>query len=557
MLPLYDIRLILTAHLLFASADDSIPSHLAAPYSAKSDDLLKAEDALWDCESNPACAGLTAKDGHARYMHSFIPDDSCSTYPWETLRSKKKFVLHRGRAISESSGGRGVLDIVSGMSVDDAISRCSSLDDCAGLTFPVKSDHLLFPNNITLVSYVSFVEGSPDDMWRTYLSNYPERAHRIDHSRGGVKLDRDLFFAAVSFGTCCKRHDANSDRIPTTDDIRAMDKLERISCDISREDFEKQYETKRRPVMLVGCDENWLARERWTFEELAERFDNNTRWRVELDIPGNDGETIREAVKWKHIVKWMSTGKRFYIFDELKSSHSKVLLEDYTTPGPFHNIDLHRHLFQFPYEDGPMRWFAMGTKYSGSLAHIDPHATDAWNSVVRGQKWWVLYPRTFSKRLQVKGREILGDDFDDDLECNDDCSVTNYTPLDWYSSVAFDTLRNDYGSEHAMHVLQVPGETIYVPHGLLHSVLNMEDTFSVTSNYGAPGNLENVWKDLVLGGPNYEWIEVFCRTFNDHQRAQIYYGKYWDEKFLKWDEEKFDATFTDFDCSNRDIFKRV
>ena len=522
MLPLYDIRLILTAHLLFASADDSIPSHLAAPYSAKSDDLLKAEDALWDCESNPACAGLTAKDGHARYMHSFIPDDSCSTYPWETLRSKKKFVLHRGRAISESSGGRGVLDIVSGMSVDDAISRCSSLDDCAGLTFPVKSDHLLFPNNITLVSYVSFVEGSPDDMWRTYLSNRPERAHRIDHTRGGVKLDQDLFNAAVSFGTCCKRHDANSDRIPTTDDIRAMDKLERISCDISREDFEKQYERKRRPVILVGCDENWPAKEQWTFKKLAKRFDRSTLWRTGMD----------QTMKWEEIIIEMIMEGNFYLFDTLVSEHAKTLLKDYTTPNPFRNIDLYRDLKHFPEDDGePLRWFTMGTKYTGTFPHIDPHATDAWNSVVKGLKWWVIYPRYFSKRFQDKGEEILGDDFDERLSCNTNCSEEGSDIIDWYNSVAFDTLKNDYGSEHAMHVLQVPGETIYVPYGMMHSVLNLEKTIAVTSNYGAPGNIQDVWKEVLFYSDNNEGVQIYCQTFNDQQRAQIRAGTLWDSAF--------------------------
>ena len=38
------------------------------------------------------------------------------------------------------------------------------------------------------------------------------------------------------------------------------------------------------------------------------------------------------------------------------------------------------------------KWLICGPKASGSVFHIDPNATNAWNACVRGRKKWILYP---------------------------------------------------------------------------------------------------------------------------------------------------------------------
>lgn len=51
--------------------------------------------------------------------------------------------------------------------------------------------------------------------------------------------------------------------------------MERISCDMSKSEFKKEYIDKRRVVMLTGCQEEWKARN-WTISSLLNRY--KSKW---------------------------------------------------------------------------------------------------------------------------------------------------------------------------------------------------------------------------------------------------------------------------------------
>jgi hypothetical protein len=60
------------------------------------------------------------------------------------------------------------------------------------------------------------------------------------------------------------------------------------------------------------------------------------------------------------------------------------------------------------------------------------------------------------------------------------------------------TSSNDDG---ILHVLQKPGETLYIPYGHLHSVYNLQDCIGITENYGAPMNAwQELWNAVALEG---------------------------------------------------------
>jgi hypothetical protein len=117
---------------------------------------------------------------------------------------------------------------------------------------------------------------------------------------------------------------------------------------------------------------------------------------------------------------------------------------------------------------------------------------------------------------------------EESLECDFWCSPDDPKPVDWYSSVGANALRTSYGThqEQPFHVLQHPGETIYIPQGLVHSVLNMDNTMAITANFGSGENLQMVWEE-VLDDKNQHWKEMYYQKMTRDQRRQVREGHFW------------------------------
>ena len=131
------------------------------------------------------------------------------------------------------------------------------------------------------------------------------------------------------------------------------------------------------------------------------------------------------------------------------------------------------------------------------------------------------------------------------VECSDHCSIKNPQIKDWYSSVAVNAARASYpGDERALHILLGPGETIYVPFGMIHSVLNMEDSIAITKNYGSPGNVIGVWKELLddwWRNNDMYWQTLYYKVLTSEQRRTIRESDYWPPKHGK-DRIELEAT---------------
>ncbi|KAK7273481.1 hypothetical protein RIF29_14532 [Crotalaria pallida] len=171
-----------------------------------------------------------------------------------------------------------------------------------------------------------------------------------------------------------------------------------------------------------------------------------------------------------------------YVFDQKFGEVAPSLLKDYCVP----------HLFQEDYFDiidtdkrPSYRWLIIGPQRSGASWHVDPALTSAWNTLLCGRKRWALYP---------PGKVPLGVTVhvsEEDGDVNIDTPSSLQWWLDFYPLLA--------DEDKPIECTQLPGETIYVPSGWWHCVLNLETTIVVTQNFVNSNNFEFVCLDMVPG----------------------------------------------------------
>ncbi|KAJ3700110.1 hypothetical protein LUZ61_003815 [Rhynchospora tenuis] len=283
-------------------------------------------------------------------------------------------------------------------------------------------------------------------------------------------LQFDGFFSYYLYKRWYRCHTSLSSFSLDTGDLERME-------DLSQDDFSLNYDGKK-PILLTGLAETWPAKKKWTIEQFVKIY-GDSFFRISQKSPK------KIMMKFKDYVSYMQAQHDedpLYIFDEKFGETAPSLLEDYEVPHLFKDdfFDLLSHE-QRP----PFRWLIIGPERSGASWHVDPGLTTAWNTLLCGRKRWALYP---------PGRVPAGVTVHVNEE-DGDVNIESPTSLQWWLDI-YPLLSDE---DKPIECTQLPGETIFVPTGWWHCVLNLENTVAVTQNYVNKSNFEFVCLDLAPG----------------------------------------------------------
>eukprot|EP00300_Choanocystis_sp_HF-7_P030341 c39159_g1_i1.p2 GENE.c39159_g1_i1~~c39159_g1_i1.p2 ORF type:complete len:360 (+),score=68.52 c39159_g1_i1:107-1186(+) len=242
--------------------------------------------------------------------------------------------------------------------------------------------------------------------------------------------------------------------------------------DYTPDSFMKAFDIPRIPVVIDGVARNWPAMTKWTRARLLESYGDKV-----FDV-GSHNHTYITLREYFHYCDHNDDDTPLYAFEPKFADKYPELLDDFAVPRLFPS-DLLAYAGE---DDRPYyRWLLIGAQRTGTGIHIDPHATNAWNTLLVGEKRWALFPPDIPAG---------------DVEPSDG---TPDTAICWFLRVLPElkpTVR-----ARMLDVVQRPGETMFVPRGWWHVVVNLSFTVSVTANFVNEINFEDSFAILAKKKP--------------------------------------------------------
>lgn len=239
--------------------------------------------------------------------------------------------------------------------------------------------------------------------------------------------------------------------------------------DLTQDEFATKWSNK--PFILTSPVREWPVYKQWDIAELLKRY-GGVRFRA-------------EAVDWSFetYVQYMeasSDESPLYLFD--RSFVEKMDLRvgrneqdaSYWIPDCFGE-----DLFAVLGGKRPdSRWLIVGPERSGSTFHKDPNATSAWNAVLKGSKYWIMFPTT-ANTPPPPGVYVS----EDQSEVTSPLSIAEWL-LGFHAEA-----RKTPG---CVEGICGEGEVLHVPSGWWHLVVNLDASIAITQNFVPRSHLSAV-----------------------------------------------------------------
>ncbi|PWN19516.1 Clavaminate synthase-like protein [Microstroma glucosiphilum] len=308
--------------------------------------------------------------------------------------------------------------------------------------------------------------------------------------------------------------------------------IPRIPASSSLADFHARYPALNKPVIIEAPEESSIAGLGTSTEGLKDKY--SSRWvraeairttvsvyaqyshcceKQQSAIARADGdEDVARVAEVRYDPMTVPDESPFYLFDseipsqmaadglwtvpqQILQCPSSPYQIQRSSPESAQRQQVEADLFSLLSSSRPdYRWLIAGPTRSGSGWHKDPNYTSAWNTPLSGRKLWLMLP----PHVAPPGVYVS----EDGAEVTAPVSL-----IEWLDDFYVETKRlhgppsssssarggiGGGGDGQLLEGICGPGETVYVPSGWWHLVVNLEESVALTQNFVSLAELPEV-----------------------------------------------------------------
>lgn len=330
-------------------------------------------------------------------------------------------------------------------------------------------------------SRACYIFGRHDELWRTLVLEEMEGAFYIERDwRRSYIATKYPKWTHPSSGSPVKVQGFYSDLLfqpfycaaaPIEDSWLAIENIDRrAAAELTLDKFRSEYEMPNKPVIITGAVDHWQGLHKWTDKYLSDASEGQTFSAGGFQFP---------MERYLRYSRSLVDDQPLFIFDKEFVAKVPAFGDEYSVPEYFQQ-DFFSLLGADMRPD--YRWLIIGPKKSGSSFHVDPNATNAWNSIIRGAKKWIMFPP-----------EVVPPGVHPSEDGGDVSSPVSL--MEWFVTF-YSQVRKLPAHLKPLEGICREGETMFVPHGWWHLVLNIEESIAITQNFVSAGNLKSVMRFL-------------------------------------------------------------